>query len=100
MKAKEMIDQIVDVEKNQHGINMMYPSRIAYFQRTTKYDGVTVGCEYDHEFELFVGQMEQAIGGTIYRPTAKKILNNWFLWAYEQRQALRKARFNRIITSV
>ena len=21
---------------------------------------------------------EKAIGGTIYRPTAKKILNNWF----------------------
>jgi hypothetical protein len=31
---------------------------------------------------------EKAIGGTIYRPTAKKILNNWFSWAVEQRLAL------------
>lgn len=31
---------------------------------------------------------EKAIGGTIYRPTAKKILNNWFSWAVEQRSAL------------
>ena len=31
---------------------------------------------------------EKAIGGTIYRQTAKKILNNWFSWAVEQRSAL------------
>ncbi len=95
MKAKEMIELIMDVEQRQHGIKKMYPSRIVYFQRTKKYDNITVGCEYDNDFEFFVSEMEQAVGGTIYRPTAKKILNNWFLWAYEQRKALRRLRIKK-----
>ena len=28
------INLIIDVEKNQHGITQLYPSRIHYFQRT------------------------------------------------------------------
>lgn len=95
MTSKDMISLIRDVEQNQHGISVLYPSRIIYFQRTKKYD-VTVGCTYDYEFDLFIDKMEQAIDGKIYRPTAKKILNNWFLWAYEQRQALLKLRYKHI----
>ena len=39
-------------------------------------------------FNGFVNEMEQAIGGTIYRPTAKKSFNNWYLWALEQRKRI------------
>jgi hypothetical protein len=34
MKSNDMINLIIDVEKNQHGITQLYPSRIHYFQRT------------------------------------------------------------------
>ena len=38
MKSNDMINLIIDVEKNQHGITQLYPSRIHYFQRTKRYD--------------------------------------------------------------
>lgn len=41
MKSKDMINLIIDVEKNQHGITQLYPSRIHYFQRTKRYDSHT-----------------------------------------------------------
>lgn len=99
MKSKIMIELIKDVEQNQHGIQKMYASRIAYFQHTYR-DDKTVACEYDEDFNQFVKDMEQTIGGKIYRPTAKKILNNWFLWAYEQRQALKRLRLKRIYSTL
>lgn len=88
MKSKDMINLIIDVEKNQHGITQLYPSRIHYFQRTKRYDSHTFEVIYDEAFEQMILDFEKAIGGTIYRPTAKKILNNWFSWAFEQRVAL------------
>lgn len=97
MTSKTMIELIRDVERNQHGIQKMYASRIAYFQRTARYDNIMVACKYGTDFDQFVIDMEQAIGGKIYRPTAKKILNNWFLWSYEQRQALRRLRLKKKI---
>ena len=83
-----MIDLIIDVERHQHGISKLYPSRINYFQRTSKYDKHTFSVEYDDAFDKMIKDFEAAIGGKLYRPTAKKILNNWFAWALEQRIAL------------
>lgn len=88
MRSKDMLELIIDVEKNQHGITKLYPSRIKYFQRTKRYDSHTFEVTYDEAFEQMIIDFEKAIGGTIYRPTAKKILNNWFSWAVEQRSAL------------
>ena len=83
MKSRDMIRLIKEVDQSQFGAQ-----KILYFQKTSEFDGTTVGCEYDSKFDGFVNEMEQAIGGTIYRPTAKKILNNWYLWALEQRKRL------------
>lgn len=88
MRSKDMLELIIDVEKNQHGITKLYPSRIKYFQRTKRYDSHTFEVTYDEAFEQMIIDFEKAIGGAIYRPTAKKILNNWFSWAVEQRLAL------------
>lgn len=83
-----MINLIKEVECNQHGITKLYPSRVYYFQTTHKYDNITVGVTYDNSFIEWKNKLEECIGGTIYMPTAKKILNNWFCWAFEQRSAL------------
>lgn len=88
MKSKDMIRLIKEVDQSQFGAQKMQATRVLYFQKASKFDGTTVGCEYDSNFDGFVSEMEQAIGGTIYRPTAKKILNNWYLWALEQRKRL------------
>lgn len=88
MRSKDMLELIIDVEKKQHGITKLYPSRIKNFQRTKRYDSHTFEVTYDEAFEQMIIDFEKAIGGTIYRPTAKKILNNWFSWAVEQRLAL------------
>ena len=96
MTSKEMIDLIIDVERNQHGIKQLYPSRITYFQTTKKYDDIMYGVTYDAAFEQMISDFEKALGGKIYRPTAKKILNNWYAWAVEQRQALINLTLNRM----
>ena len=88
MKSKDMIRLIKEVDQSQFGAQKMQAARVLYFQKASKFDGTTVGCEYDSNFDGFVSEMEQAIRGTIYRPTAKKILNNWYLWALEQRKRL------------
>ena len=88
MKSKDMIELIIDVEKNQHGITKLYPSRIYYFQKTKWYDNHTYEVTYDEAFDKMILDFEKAIGGTIYRPTAKKILNNWYSWALQQRRDL------------
>ncbi len=93
--SKEMIDLIIDVERNQHGITKLYSSRIAYFQRTHKYEGFTYGVIYDDAFEHMIKEFEGVLECKLYRPTAKKILNNWYAWALEQRKALLKLKNNK-----
>lgn len=88
VKSKEMLELIKDVEIKQHGITMLYPSRILWMQRTKKYDMLTAGVEYDSEFEIFITDLEKVLDTKVYKPTAKKILNNWYLWALDQRRAL------------
>lgn len=88
--SSDMLKLIVDVEKNQHAITKLYPSRILYFQTTCKYDDISYGVVYDQKFESMIKCFEKALGNKVYRPTAKKILNNWFAWAVEQRVALIK----------
>ncbi|MGO4540115.1 hypothetical protein [Paenibacillus sp. 2TAB19] len=88
MKSSEMIKTIKYVETNCHGINQMYKSRITYFQ--TQNLNKTQGVEYDSEFEDFVKELETVMECKVYIPTAKKILNNWYLWAEENLESLKK----------
>ena len=87
MLASEMIATIKRVEKECHGITQMYAKRIAIFQSENL--PIMQGVEYDSDFYDFVAEMESVIG-QIYIPTAKKILNNWYLWAKENLEAIRK----------
>lgn len=78
MLASEMIPTITRVEKENHGINWLYASRIRLFQRRELSE--TQGVIYNEPFYSdFVRAMEKEIGGKINRPTAKKIVNNWNL---------------------
>lgn len=87
MLASEMIATIKRVEKECHGITQMYAKRIAIFQSENL--PIMQGVEYDSDFYDFVAEMESVMG-QIYIPTAKKILNNWYLWAKENLEAIRK----------
>lgn len=101
MYSRHMIQLIVDVERNQHGIKKWYPSRIRYFQTTHRFDDHTYEVSYDGAFENWIRDLENALGGKLYRPTAKKILNNWFAWALGQRAALLNVgRLNRTIQTI
>jgi hypothetical protein len=86
MKASEMISTIKYVEKHCHGINQMYPTRISIFQKENL--PVTQGVEYDAEFENWVIELEAVMECKVYVPTARKILNNWYLWARDNLEAL------------
>ena len=96
MKSKDMIDLIIDVEKDQHGITELYPSRIYYFQTTKLFDNHTFSVTYDEAFEQMIIDFENVLGGRINRPTAKKILNNWYSWALQQRRDLIKSTTKRL----
>lgn len=87
MLASEMIATIKRVEKECHGITQMYAKRIAIFQSENL--PIMQGVEYDSDFYDFVAEMESVMG-QIYIPTAKKILNNWYLWAKENLEAIGK----------
>lgn len=88
MKASEMIATIKYVEENHHGITKMYASRIKYFQRQNR--SKTQGVTYDEPaFSDFIKEMEKEVK-TVNMPTAKKILNNWFLWVQDNLEALSK----------
>jgi len=73
MKVSKMIATIQLVEKNQWDA-----SRIRYFQKQNLCE--TQGVIYDTAFGDFIKDLERVIG-TVRIPTAKKILNNWYLWA-------------------
>lgn len=88
MKASEMIRTIKYVEKHYHGINQMYKSRITIFQSENLPE--TQGVEYDSKFDDFVNELEVVMECTVYIPTAKKILNNWYLWANKNLESLKK----------
>lgn len=88
MLASDMISTIQFVEKECHGITKMYASRIKYFQRQNLPE--TQGVTYDEpSFSAFVKEMENEVK-KVNIPTAKKILNNWYLWAKENLEALSK----------
>jgi hypothetical protein len=88
MKASEMIATIKYVEENHHDIKKMYASRIKYFQRQNRSE--TQGVTYDEPaFSDFITEMEREVK-KVNIPTAKKILNNWYLWAKNNLQALSK----------
>lgn len=88
MKASEMIATIKYVEKECHGITQMYASRINYFQNQNLPE--TQGVTYDEPFfSDFIKEMETKLK-KVNRPTAKKILNNWYLWAKNNLEVLNK----------
>lgn len=88
MLASEMISTIKSVEKELHGITKMYPKRISIFQSEDL--PLMQGVEYDSAFDDFVTEIEKVMECKIYIPTAKKILNNWYLWAKDNLEALSK----------
>ncbi|WP_283746671.1 hypothetical protein [Bacillus cereus] len=88
MLAKEMIETIKQVESQQHGITKLYKSRISYFQNQNP--KTTIGVEFDNEFDKFITEIEMVMQCTVQLPTAKKILNNWYIWAKEQRESLQR----------
>lgn len=88
MKASEMIATIKYVEENHHRITKMHASRINYFQRQNLPE--TQGVTYDEpSFSDFIKEMEKEVK-KVNIPTAKKILNNWYVWAKNNLQALSK----------
>lgn len=88
MLASEMIATIKYVEENHHGITQMYASRINYFQNQNLPE--TQGVTYDEPFfSDFIKEMENEVK-KVNLPTAKKILNNWYLWAKDNLEALSK----------
>ncbi|MGG3325493.1 hypothetical protein ABEQ76_16020 [Bacillus velezensis] len=86
MRAQEMIQIIRQAEHNLHGIPFMDKSRIKYFQR--KNWDIMKGVEYDSSFYAFVRELKQVMGSNIAEITAKKILNNWYLWAEDNIKSL------------
>ena len=88
MRASEMIATIKEVETEHHDIKKMYASRIKYFQLQNRSE--TQGVTYDEPaFSDFIKEMEKEVK-KVNLPTAKKILNNWYLWARENLEALSK----------
>ena len=79
MLASEMIAVIKYVEKNCHGITQLSATRINYFQSQNL--PMTVEVEYNSAFNDFITELEAVLNGRVYTPTAKKILNNWYIWA-------------------
>lgn len=79
MKAKEMLKTIKYVEEQCHGITQMSKSRVRYFQR--KNLPMMEGVEYDSSFDDFIQELKDVMGSGIAQITAKKILNNWYIWA-------------------
>ena len=87
MKASEMVSIIKTVEKECIGLDIS-AKRISLFQSENL--PVTQEVEYDMGFYDFVKEMESVMQCKIYIPTAKKILNNWYLWAKSNLEALSK----------
>lgn len=68
-----------------YGTTQSVPSRIKQMQEKnlSKWIGVT----YDEPaFRNFSKSLEAVLNGKVYAPTAKKILNNWFVASEEQLQ--------------
>ncbi|MCE7038615.1 hypothetical protein [Bacillus cereus] len=87
MKTKEMLETIKYVERNFHGITKIHKSRVSYFQLQNL--PLMKGVEYDSYFNDFIKEIEAVMGGTVREITAKKILNNWYLWAEKNLKSLR-----------
>ncbi|MGE6631592.1 hypothetical protein [Bacillus sp. NPDC077027] len=88
MRAQEMIQIIRQVEHSLHGIPFIDKSRIRYFQR--KNWDIMKGVKYDSSFYAFVRELKQVMGSNIAEITAKKILNNWYLWAEDNIKSLER----------
>ncbi|MGF7536215.1 hypothetical protein AAGG74_21545 [Bacillus mexicanus] len=86
MKTEEMLATIKYVDAKFHGLTDINKSRIKYFQR--KNWDIMKGVEYDSSFYAFVRELKQVMGDNIAEITAKKILNNWYLWAEDNIKAL------------
>ncbi|MEW9575623.1 hypothetical protein U9K47_09220 [Bacillus toyonensis] len=85
MKAQEMLEIIKLVENQRHGITEMSKSRVRYFQRRNL--PVMEGVEYDSSFFDFVENLKNVMGSGVSQITARKILNNWYLWAKDNLDA-------------
>lgn len=91
MKSKEVLDFIREVELRQHGIKEWTVERAIMFQRQNLNEQVEV--EYDLSFTVFLNYLKKLYGCRVAIPTAKKILNNAYISARDDRRALANIKF-------
>lgn len=88
MKAKEMLELIVYIEKNYHGLNRWSLERAKYFQRKKISEQIDI--ELDSSFYDFLKFLSDLYGCNVHISTAKRILNNAYIWARDNARALQK----------
>lgn len=88
MKSKEILEKIRAVEQNQHGIKEWRVERAKKFQKENLDEQVDI--EFDSLFDEFVKNLSKLYECKIYKPTAKKILNNAYIKARDDKRALQK----------
>lgn len=86
MKSKEALDFIREVELNQHGIKEWTVERARMFQKQNLNEQVEI--EYELLFIAFLDYLRELYGCRVTIPTAKKILNNAYIRARDNRRAL------------
>ncbi|HAT4093903.1 TPA: hypothetical protein I9Z34_002421 [Clostridium perfringens] len=86
MKSKEALDFIREVELTHHHIKGWTVERAWMFQKQNLNE--QVGIKYDLSFIVFLDYLRKLYGCRVTIPTAKKILNNAYISARDDRRAL------------
>ncbi|KZD41785.1 hypothetical protein B4083_1418 [Bacillus cereus] len=86
MKAKEMLKVIKEVETLQHGIKSWTVERARTFQTENLDEQEKI--EFDSTFYEFVETLNTLYGCRVAIPTAKKILNNSYIAARNNKLAI------------
>lgn len=86
MKSKDMSDFIREVELTHHGIKEWTVERARMFQQQNLNEQVEI--EYELSFIAFLDYLRDLYGCRVTIPTAKKILNNAYISARDDRKAL------------
>lgn len=86
MKASEMLSTINSVEKKYFNKTNLTKERILFFQSQNLPLNENIIC--DDDFLMFINELEKVTGNKFSEDMAKKVLNNWYLWAKNNIQAL------------
>lgn len=86
MNSKYVLDFIREVELTQHGIKEWTVERARMFQKQNLNEQVEI--EYELSFIVFLDYLRKLYGCRVTIPTAKKILNNAYIRARDDRRAL------------